>query len=310
MSNKNTVKKKIGDDLFNFLSRNFSGDFIMENLPSVFGDIKECRKIRESDFQKVKTLLNELLEDNKETQASKIPTATSILDKLGYNLIETKTEKEYHKFKKYYASGEKLCKFGKYDASQRYSRLFWLVKKDIDQIKRNDFNNPKKNDTYSTSLLSVAVSKDGHNIAQICSRYNHEVSGCDNVFNSNLDNLAAGLTDAFNKEFNLSLKQGKKIELKGFYVHNGKYHYYSHEISGHKISDTCIDGVRYDSNTTLIFDNYILDLKQRKISTISDNDAFVDEVQKLLEKGFKIEIRKGELVEEEDDEGKIIIYKG
>ena len=305
-----TIKKQIGGSLFNFLTRNFSGDFLAQHLPEIFLEVKNCRKIQEKDYDKVKLLLNERYEGPEDSREKDTRTAIEILDGLGYELIETKSKAEYLPLKKYYAKGEQLCKLNAYDACKRYGRLFWFVVKDIDDVRREDYAKPSRQDKYSTSLLSVAISKDLKNVAQICSRYNHTVSGCDNVYNSNLDNIAEGLTDAFNRDFGLSLKKGKSIELVGFYVHGGKYCYYSHEINGHKISENCIDGELYNPDTHLIFDNYILDIKSRKIRTIDKSvDAFVDEVQKLLDKGYKIVVKRREYDESEDDDGKIVIYK-
>jgi hypothetical protein len=39
-------------------------------------------------------------------------------------------------FKRYYKENETLCKFDSYDACERYGRVFWILRKNIDLIQR------------------------------------------------------------------------------------------------------------------------------------------------------------------------------
>lgn len=306
MKNKKNISKKIGSLMAAYLGRNFSADFLSENLPNIFGDIADCRYVNEEEFSKVKTLLNQRTEEPKVVKKPK-KTAVEILSKLGYDLLETKTKAEYMPLKRYFHEADVLCKFDGYNACERYGRLFWIIRKDIDKINRPK-EGWKRQDQYSTSCMSVGISRDLKNVSQICSRYNHRVSGCDNVHNSNLDNIVDGLKDAFNRDYGLKLGASHGIELTQFYVMDGKYHYYSHEISGKKISGTCIDGVYYNPDYQIIFDNYILDIKKRNIVTIDGHeDGFVTATQDLLNKGYPVIIKTTD--DGEDDENKIIIYK-
>ena len=305
---KNTnLKKKIGEKAYQYLIRNFNDDFLQEHLTATFFNLSEIRDIQESEYNLIKKLLNEKLEDKTEKQPID-KTAHELLDKAGFMLFDDiKTQNEYQKFKKYYQSNEQLCKFGGYDATDRYSRVFWILRKNIDSIARPD--KPSRQDEYSTSCMSVGISRDKQSVQQITSRYNHIVSGCDNTYNSNLDNIVEGLTEAFNKDYNLNINNNNSVEFTNFYFLNNQYYYYSHEINGKKFGNNTVDGVYYDKSKFLIFDTYLLDLQERKITNFCDGytDSFVTIVQNKLDKGDKIEIRKGDLSTIDDDDNKIII---
>jgi hypothetical protein len=271
----------------------------------LLSDIKE---IKEAELGKLKKLLNQKLETPEETKKPTL-SAKEMLDNAGYTLYDDiEKESDYSKFKKYYRQNELLCKFNSYDATERYHRVYWIVRKDIDSIERPE--NPTRQDKYGTSCMSVAISKDKQNVAQICNRYNHTVNGADNTFNSNLDNIVEGLTDAFNQDYNLSLKQGASVEFENFYTHNGKYIFYYYEINGKKYGNNTIDGKYYDPSRYFIFENFILDIKERHIKTAdSSTDGFTDMVNEKLKKGDTIQIKKGEMDDDNiDDTGKIIIY--
>ncbi len=309
MSNQNNIKKQIGEQNFNFFSRNFSGDFLSEWLPKIFNNLKDLKYLPESELPKLKILLNSKLENKKEKIISS-KTAKEMLDKAGYILYDNiQNKQDYMIFRKYYKvnTNTDLCKFRNYDATARYHKLFWILSKNVDTVKPQE--KPHRQDEYSTSSMSIGISKDKKNIIQITSRYNHLVSGCDNTFNSNLDNLIEGLTEAFNKDYNLNLNKENFIELNNFYVHDGKYFHYHYEMNGLKYGDNTIDGVNYNPNEILIFDKYILNLKHKSIKTADGTvETFVDVVNEKLKNGYKIEIRKGEVEPNLDDTNKIIIY--
>ncbi len=52
---------------------------------------------------------------------------------------------------------------------------FFAVKKNVDEIKREDFKEPKKDDEYSTSVLGVQFTRGNNCTVQIISRYNYTV---------------------------------------------------------------------------------------------------------------------------------------
>lgn len=307
MSKNSKIKKKIGEKAYQFLTRNYSGSFLEEHLPTLFGLLSDIKYIKESEFTRLKALLNKKL-DEPEKAKKPVKTAKELLDEAGFILDdEISTKEDYLKYNKYFNQKESLCKFRTYDATKDYHKVFWILRKNIDDIKRPE--KPSRQDEYSTSCMSVGISKDKATVGQITSRYNHTVSACDNTYNSNLDNIVEGLTEAFNQDYGLNLKKGATIEFDNFYYSSGKFWHYNYEINGKKYGDNTIDGEYYDPSQYFIFENFILDLKNKKIKTAGgESDAFVDLINDYLEKGFKLEIRKGEPEEDIDHDNKIIIY--
>ena len=111
-----------------------------------------------------------------------------IINKPKYNLVECTTESDIEKFRKYYAVGEELCTFGDKDRLKR-CRVFFAVKKNVDEIKRENFKEPKREDEYGTSVISIQFTKDGTNTLSIKNRYNHRVNNPDATYKNNLDNI-------------------------------------------------------------------------------------------------------------------------
>ena len=95
--------------------------------------------------------------EKEEPEIVEAKTPYELLDVAGYDLYECNTEEEIQSFKKYYASGEELCTF----LGGRLERcvVFWAVKKDAEDIKREDFENPKREDEYGTSVMGIQFSK-------------------------------------------------------------------------------------------------------------------------------------------------------
>lgn len=307
MYKNNKLKKKIGEKAYNFLQRNFNDDFVIEHLSNLFGQLSDIKYMQEQDYPKLKTLLNRVSEDtNKKAQINK--TAKELLNDAGFILIDNiENKSDYIQYKKYFESNEVLCKFDSYDATDRYSKLFFILRKDIDNIKRTE--NPQRQDVYSTSCMSVGISKDKSSVVQITSRYNHSVSGCDNTYNSNLDNIVEGLTQAINQDYGLNIAASAALEFDNFYFINQKYFYYYQEVNGVKYGNNTINGVIYDPNEFLVFDYFLLDIKNKKISTgCGSKDSFCDIINERLSAGWPIQIIKNQQDKDIENENKIIIY--
>jgi hypothetical protein len=182
---KKSIKRKIGDNLYNFLKLNFSDDFLEENLNILFGQVSDLRFLEKEDYFNLKNILNSK-QSEKKNKKEDIKNPHELLNSVGY-ILDDKifTKNDYLKYKKYFSNGEILCKFNSYDATKQYDRLFWIIKKDIKEIKRKQ--NPTRQDDYGVSCCSIAIRN--NSIGQICNRYNHTVSCPDNTFNSNLDNI-------------------------------------------------------------------------------------------------------------------------
>ena len=167
------------------------------------------------------------VENNNEIKVDKNP--KELLDDAGYDLYECKSEKDIQSFKKYYAPGEALCTFDGGRLDRCY--VFFAVKKNVDNIKRENFPNPKRQDEYGTSVISIQFDRSDAHTLSIKNRYNHTVNNPDNTFGSNLDNIIEGLTEGFGKFYGLVQQHPNgKLELEGYVrANDGKYYKYNQE---------------------------------------------------------------------------------
>ncbi len=248
------------------------------------------------------------VENKIEVNSQKSP--KELLSEAGYNLYECKTEDEIQQFKKYYARGEQLCTFN--GGRLNRCRVFFAIKKDVDEIKRIDYPNPQRQDKYGTSVISIQFTKDPSHTLSIKNRYNHTVNNPDSTFSNNLDNIIEGLTESFEREYGL-IQQHKNngFEIKGYVISNdGKFYKYNKEI--HNVyycpNNIIIDNYevkRYEKEKYIIMDYFIIDLVNRKISLYDKeiSDTFLDtigDIEKLVierkgkEKIITIKTKNGE----------------
>ena len=272
----------------------------------LFDDIKENKKT-EAFKNYIYKLSN--LSDKEIVKTNKTP--EELLDEAGYYLYECKTEKDIQYFKKYYETKEELCTFngGRLD----YCHVFFAVKKDVDKIKRKDFKNPKRDDEYGTSVISIQFTK-VNNTLSIKNRYNHTVSNPDATFSNNLENIIEGLTESFEKKYNLSINQNtsKDFELKNYVKANdGKYYKYNYEEDNiyYCPSNIIIDNFevkQLEKEKYILLDYFILDLVHKKIYLYDEGieDSFVDGLKNIK----KINIIK--LPNTEEKEIELILEEG
>ncbi len=244
------------------------------------------------------------LEDKEQKQKNPNQSAKQLLEKVGYKLYECKTQEEILKFKKYYQSGEELCTFSDHRLKNNF--VFFAVKNNAKEIKRENFTNPQRQDEYGTSVISIQFTKDESHILSIKNRYNHIVDNPDATFSNDLDNIIPGLTDAFEKDYGII----QKYKSNGFNIPNyvlasdGKYYKYNYEIRNkYYCPDNIIidnrDVKQYEKEKYLIFDYFILDLVEKNICTYNSfNDGFVSTLQDI----YKVDIVK-------NDYGKKVIIK-
>ena len=262
--------------------------------------------------------------NNKKEKNSINKTPKELLDEAGYNLYECKTEEDIQKFKKYYKKGEELCTFRGNRLDKCY--VFFAVKKDVDDIKREDFPNPKRQDLYGTSVISIQFTKDRSNTLSIKNRYNHTVENPDATFSNNLDNIIEGLTESFNNEyyFNINSNNSSDFELRNYVLANDyKYYKYNYEVDNiYHCPDNIIikdfEVEKYDKEKYIIFDTYILDLVDKEISSICPlYDSFIYSIGEIKtikiikdkDKKNKTIIINDEIVITLNDKNQIIKYK-
>ena len=252
-------------------------------------------------------------------------TPKELLDEAGYILYECNTEEEVQSFKKYYAPGEELCTFN----GGRLNRchVFFAVKKDVDKIKRENFKSPRRQDEYGTSVISIQFSRGTSNTLSIKNRYNHTVENPDATFSNNLDNIALGLTDSFEKEYGLDLSHNRSgFEIPGYVRVDGKYYKYNYERDNVYY---CVDNIIIENfevvrtfqqmERYIVFDYFILDLQEKKLrpykTSIKDPEHFGWEIDHKIAKdpfiGINSKIKNIEVVKNKQTGNKIIyLYTG
>lgn len=214
-------------------------------------------------------------------------TPYQLLDENGYNLYECNSEEEIQSFKKYYKSGEELCTF----RGNRLNRcvVFFAVKKNVEEIKREDFNNPKREDEYGTSVMSIQFTKSQNSTVSIKNRYNHTVNNPDATYGNNLDEITLGLRQSFEKllsERGLTLNSSN---IEAFYIpgyivaDDGKYYKYNKEFNGNYYcpGNVIIDlgnVIKLEPEKQELIDYFILDKENKTLSLYDSaiSDSFID----------------------------------
>ena len=219
-------------------------------------------------------------------------TPYELLEEAGYELYECTSEEEIQSFKKYYKLGEELCTFN----GGRLGRcvVFWAVKKDVDKILRKNFKEPKREDEYGTSVMSIQFTRGENSTVSIKNRYNHTVDSPDATYGNDLDRIAPGLTQSF---ANLLARRGMKLDssnIEKLYIPNyvvandGKYYKYNMEINGiyYCPGNVIIDHgevKQLESEKEVLMDYFILD-KEKKTLRLYDSrfqDSFVDSFENI-----------------------------
>ena len=263
-----------------------------------------------------------------ETEKNNYKTPKELLEEAGYDLYECHTEEEIQSFKKYYQKKEKLCTFNGNRLERCY--VFFAVKKDVDNIKREDFKNPRREDLYGTSVISIQFTKDEKHTLSIKNRYNHTVDNPDATFHNNLDNIIEGLTESFSREYGMTqANSSNNFEIPNYVrASDGKYYKYNYEINNiHNNIYYCTNNVIIDNfevkkleHNKLLIDYFILDLQNMNISFYDDTmpDSFpdglknIEQIQIIKElEGKKIIIKTNQedIIIKIDNENKIIEYE-
>jgi len=196
-----------------------------------------------------------------------------LLDEAGYILYECKTEEDVQSFRKYYRPFEEICTFG--DKRINRCHVFFAVKKNVDEIKRENFPNPKRQDMYGTSVISIQFTRGKTNTLSIKNRYNDIVKDPDSTFYNNLDNIIPGLMASFAREYKFNyVSDGKSFRLNNYVQdENGKFYKYNY-----KINDI------YYCNNNIIIDNSKVVYKYKEMEKYIIADYFIiDLVNKKIE---------------------------
>ena len=209
MNDLKLIKDKYGEKMMHFCRSAFST--LLETPGLLYNLIKEKFEFNkflyedmesEGELDSFKNYIYSLLQ-REEALTSSEKTPKELFDELGYDFYECKTEEEIQCFKKYYKENEVLCTFS--GGRLKTCHVFFAVKKDAENIKR--FEEPRRQDEYGTSVISIQFTKDETNTLSIRNRYNHTVNNPDATFSNNLENIIPGLTDSFEKTYNFNISQ-------------------------------------------------------------------------------------------------------
>lgn len=273
----------------------------------LFNDIINSNK--EIEFKNY-VYKNYNFKEEKEVEVYKTP--KQLLEEVGYNLYECRSEKDVKEFEKYYKNQERLCTFDNIDRRLNKCCVFFAVKKNVDSIKRKNFKYPDRQDLYGTSVISIQFAKGANNYLSIKNRYNHTVENCDATFSNNLDNIIIGLSSSFKKYYNLNLDQNIEIFELPNYVkdENDKLYRYNMEIANFYYCPNNIvinNGKvkKFNKEKYLLVENFVFDLQNNESSNrifLYDNDVH-DYFPKTFNDIKKISVEKTN----ENDEKEIII---
>lgn len=261
---------------------------------------------KEYDFKNfIFNMANQEKRENKKTDK----TPKELFDELGYDFYECKTEEDIQSFIKYYAPREQLCTFHGGRLDRCY--VFWVVKKNVDEIKRENFKEPQRQDEYGTSVMSIQFTRSTPNTVSIKNRYNHTVMNPDATFSNDLENIAEGLTESFERTYGLKINSSQDcFEIPGYVLANdGKYYKYNYEKNNiyYCPDNIIIDNFevkKFDPSKYIVMDYFIIDLVNKKITQYDANfsgiahDSFINDFN---------DIKRIEIKTDKETKEKIII---
>ena len=229
-------------------------------------------------------------------------TPYELLDEAGYVLTECFSEDEIQKFRKYYAPKEELCTFN--GGRLKRNIVFFAVKKNANDIKRENFKKPEREDEYGTSVMGIQFNREGLCTVSIKNRYNHTVNNPDATYGNDLDRITPGLTQSFarllKKDYDLELNDAnvEKFTIPNYVVANdGKYYRYNTEIEGiyycpgNVIIENGSAKKIENPESQMLIDYFILDMKNKSIDLYDPriDDSFVNGLRDLSMANFQIE---------------------
>ena len=273
------IKKKYGEKMMHLCRDMFPTILETEGALSqiLLDKFEPCRYlyediIKNNKVEDFKSYIYKVFASSYREEIKKEKSPFELLDEAGYILYECKTEEDIQSFKKYYKKDEELCTFNGGRLDNCY--VYFAVKKNVNEIIRESFKNPERQDLYGTSVISIQFTKDSSHILSIKNRYNHTVENPDATFGNNLDNIILGLTNSF--EIYCGMKQQFKsedFEIKGYVMANdGKYYKYNMEIYNvyYCPNNIIIDNFevkKYPKEKYIVLDYFILDLKSGDVKS-------------------------------------------
>ncbi len=294
----NKIKDKYGEKFAQFCRSNFPkiseytslSDFIsnlMYPTKALYDDIVE-QGAEASFVAYVNTAFEKVNNIQVATKEYVPENPFELIRKKNYTLYKCETNEDIQKFKKYYKKNEEICTF-KQPNRINESLVFFAIKDGatVDGIngkKRKDFIRPMRQDEYGTSVISIQFTKGSYNRLKIISRYNHTVVDTDATYSNDLENIVAGLTESFAREYSLNLVAKNGIfPLAGYVLGNDRKLYrYNVNIDGtyycnNNIVITNGEPYQYNPDKYELFDNFLLRRVSNEVINLARySDSFAD----------------------------------
>ena len=257
-------------------------------------DIPNLDKIVKYAGREAEPLMNYLvsLKDVKIEEHAVHQHPFDLLSRAGYTAYYADTLEKQNWPKQFYAPGEELCTFHDPERYKNY-HIIVAIKKNVQDIKRENFSNPQREDEYGTSVLQIQMLKSGGFIS-IKNRYNHMVENPDNTFNSNPDNIIPGLSDALMHHYHVDFSS-QNVQLPENYVLiDNQIVKYNYEVNNVYFGENCYvkngEVHEIDKQKELMLDYFILNLQDKSIKNPSGiNDGFIAALQEEI-KDKKLQI--------------------
>lgn len=322
---KEFIKKHYGENMWKFSREMLSnvldrGDGVLsEILKKNFAPTHSLYEGIMHDItskQSFISFINSFIENEEEIKQKSNKKLKEILDEIGYDIFECHTVRELMSYKRYFTEEEMLCTFKEPVERLRNYRIFFLVKKNAEDIKPD--KNPSRQDEYGTSVMSVQCTKGDASVISIKNRYNHHVKNPDATYSNNLDNIYKGLKKAFCEEYKIDLIKSQSFcEVEGFVkAKNGKYYKSNMDFLETYICENNVvvygngEMIEFNPSNQIVIDNYLIDLEKRIVKDLFMNEN--EEFSKSLGKIKKISISKDKdlkKIEIEPEEGLPVYIK-
>lgn len=275
------IKKQNGEAFAQAIRKYHNGIFELPHLPEL---LKYAgREAPESLLRYLAA--GAMAHQREESKKEKPDDPFALLEQAGYNAYYADTLEKQNAIEKYFEEHEKLCTF---HDPHRFENFYIVnaVKKNVHEIKREDFKNPEREDAYGTSVISIQIAKGGNYIS-VKNRYNHTVDNPDNTFHSNPDNIINGLTDALQNYFNVRFSTGAGVPY--HYVMDEfrsvprimRFNYWRSIYVDHKPhvvyfgDNFCYNEGKLtlvDKNSQLLADTLLIDMKNKTVCDLAKND--------------------------------------
>lgn len=228
-----------------------------------------------------------------------IKTPEELMDLAGYKLYKCDKFKDMDPFLKYYCKDEVICSYNDKHRTET-NIVFFAVKKNVDEIRRENFPYPSREDEYGTSVISLQFTKGLNNTLSIKNRYNHTVSNPDATFSNNLENIIPGLTKSFEHYYDLNITRTLQplFDLPNYVLaDDGKYYKYNYYLQyRHYCPNNII--IKYgtpeqlDKNIYEVVDYFIINKQEKTISCPKFHFMFKDSLIHCIDNIQKIDIIK------------------